>query len=542
METLKPDTKPILSVTEISLSLKACVEQVFSDIRVRGEVSGVKKAASGHIYFSLKDQDSVLSAVAWRGRDKTTQNAITEGLEIICTGKLSTYPGRSNYQMIVETAEPAGAGALLKLLNERHEKLQKEGLFDAARKKKIPYLPEVIGVVTSPTGAVIRDIMHRLTDRFGRQVILWPVLVQGDMAADQITAAIKGFNAIPPQGLDVPYACSRSYQLTETDLEIELLNSDEKGTNEILTENNERQFNIALLQTDKVFADKTGFIHLPRPDLLIVARGGGSLEDLWPFNEENVVRAAAASDIPLISAVGHETDTTLIDYASDLRAPTPTAAAELAVPVKFELASKISNIESRLNDGVFRYLSEKQLKIENLSKSIPNLGDLINLFIQKLDDRSERLQISIKNYIKNKENQFVNLKNLLKSYSFQAVLERGFSLVTDNGGKIIASARVAKDLPMMKISFFDGKVNVQPCDVKTPASSNVLSETQKSHDPTAAVQTESVENKNPIYDPSDKSAANTCQPCLKQTSGKSKSRQKKTKLPDPNQRGLFDDL
>lgn len=542
METLKPDTKPILSVTEISLSLKACVEQVFSDIRVRGEVSGVKKAASGHIYFSLKDQDSVLSAVAWRGRDKTTQNAITEGLEIICTGKLSTYPGRSNYQMIVETAEPAGAGALLKLLNERREKLQKEGLFDVARKKKIPYLPEVIGVVTSPTGAVIRDIMHRLTDRFGRQVILWPVLVQGDMAADQITAAIKGFNAIPPQGLDVPYMRSCSYQLTESDLKIELLNSDEKGTNEILTENNEKQFNISPLQTDKVFADKTGFIHLPRPDLLIVARGGGSLEDLWPFNEENVVRAAAASEIPLISAVGHETDTTLIDYASDLRAPTPTAAAELAVPVKFELASKISNIESRLNDGVFRYLSEKQLKIENLSKSIPNLGDLINLFIQKLDDRSERLQISIKNYIKNKENQFVNLKNLLKSYSFQAVLERGFSLVTDNGGKIIASARVAKDLPMMKISFFDGKVTVQPCDVKTPASSNVLSETQKSHDPSATVQTELIENKNPIYDPSDKSAANTCQPCLKQTSEKSKPRQKKTKLPDPNQRGLFDDL
>ncbi|MBQ9738201.1 MAG: exodeoxyribonuclease VII large subunit [Alphaproteobacteria bacterium] len=285
--------KPILSVTEISLSLKACVEQVFSDIRVRGEVSGVKKAASGHIYFSLKDNDSVLSAVAWRGRDKITQAAIEEGLEIVCTGKLSTYPGRSNYQMIVESAEPAGIGALLKLLNERKEKLAKEGLFDESRKKPLPYLPDVIGVITSPTGAVIRDIMHRLKDRFGRHVILWPVLVQGTEAAEQIANAIKGFNAIPKEGMQ-----------TETDL-------------------------------------------IPRPDILIVARGGGSLEDLWAFNEEVVVRAAADSDIPLISAVGHETDTTLIDYASDRRAPTPTAAAEIAVPVKFELISRLNNLNTR---------------------------------------------------------------------------------------------------------------------------------------------------------------------------------------------------
>lgn len=400
--------KPILSVTEISLSLKACVEQVFSDIRVRGEVSGVKKAASGHIYFSLKDNDSVLSAVAWRGRDKITQATIEEGLEIVCTGKLSTYPGRSNYQMIVESAEPAGIGALLKLLNERKEKLAKEGLFDESRKKSLPYLPDVIGVITSPTGAVIRDIMHRLRDRFGRHVILWPVLVQGTEAAEQIANAIKGFNAIPQGGLQ-----------TETDL-------------------------------------------IPRPDVLIVARGGGSLEDLWAFNEEIVVRAAADSDIPLISAVGHETDTTLIDYASDRRAPTPTAAAEMAVPVKFELVSRLDNLNARQNEGVFKYLTDKQTKISLLSRAIPNLSDVINGHIQRLDDKSNRLKISMEYLIKNKQNQFVNLKNLLKSYSYQAVLERGFSLVQDNEGKIVSSIAVANLLPKMVIMFGDGQVSVVP--------------------------------------------------------------------------------
>lgn len=398
--------KPILSVTEISLSLKSCVEQVFSDIRVRGEVLGVKKAASGHIYFSLKDNDSVLSAVAWRGRDKTTQAAIEEGLEIVCTGKLSTYPGRSNYQMIVESAEPAGIGALLKLLNERKEKLAKEGLFDEARKKPLPYLPDVIGVVTSPTGAVIRDIMHRLKDRFGRHVILWPVLVQGTEAAGQVASAIKGFNAIPKEGLQT-----------------------ENGV-------------------------------IPRPDVLIVARGGGSLEDLWAFNEEIVVRAAADSDIPLISAVGHETDTTLIDYASDRRAPTPTAAAEMAVPVKFELVSRLDNLMVRQNEGVFKYLSDKQIKISLIARTIPNLSDVINGHIQRLDDKSNRLKISLEYLLKSKENQFVNLKNLLKSYSYQAVLERGFSLVQSNDGKIVASAAVANSLSEMTILFKDGSVQV----------------------------------------------------------------------------------
>ncbi len=405
---MEQSEQPILSVTEISLSLKSCVEQIFGNIKVRGEVVGVKRAPSGHTYFSLKDSDSVLSAVCWRGRDKVTTSALEDGLEIICTGKLSTYPGRSNYQMIVEKAEPAGIGALLKLLNDRKIKLEKEGLFDPTRKKPIPLLPTTIGVVTSPSGAVIRDIMHRLNDRFPRHVLLWPVLVQGDGAAEQITAAINGFNAIPPEGIQTP----------------------------------------------------SGFI--PRPDLLIVARGGGSFEDLWCFNEENVVRAAAASTIPLISAVGHETDTTLIDYASDLRAPTPTGAAEKAVPVRAELMAGLQLAQSRLTDGLFRVLNDNTLRLESLSRGMPKLSDVINVFFERLDDRSERLKNSIQNYIKNIENHTISLSKLLKSYSYNAVLERGFSLLTDNDGHILSSAAVVQTLPTVKIAFTDGSVYANP--------------------------------------------------------------------------------
>lgn len=409
--------KPVLSVTEISLSLKACVEQVFSDIRVRGEVSSVKRAPSGHVYFSLKDTDSVLSAVCWRGRDKATLSALEEGLEIICTGKLSTYPGRSNYQMIVERAEPAGAGALLKLLNDRREKLEKEGLFDASTKKPIPFLPAVIGVISSPTGAVIRDIMHRLNDRFPRPVLLWPVLVQGEGAADQITAAINGFNAIPQEGLQTP----------------------------------------------------NGII--ARPEVLIVARGGGSLEDLWCFNEENVVRAAAASAIPLISAVGHETDTTLIDFASDKRAPTPTAAAEYAVPVRLELMTRLNAQKMRLDEGTLRYLSDKQTQMIHLGRALPNLSDLVNTFIQRLDDRSERLQISINTYIKDKQNQFTNLKNLLKSYSYKGVLQRGFAVVSGIDKTILTSAATAQTHSLLTVTFADGSFVATPT-TPFPSSEN----------------------------------------------------------------------
>ena len=263
-----------LSVSELSRALKRTVEDAYSYVRVRGEISGFKKAGSGHLYMTLKDTDAVIDAVCWRGSASRLMTKPEDGLEVIATGRLTTYPGRSKYQIVIEQMEMAGEGALLKLLEERRKKLADEGLFDESRKQPIPFLPEVIGVVTSPTGAVIRDILHRLSDRFPRHVLLWPVLVQGEGAAAQVAAAIEGFNRIAPGG------------------------------------------------------------QVPRPDLLIVARGGGSLEDLWGFNEEIVVRAAAASEIPLISAVGHETDTTLIDFASDRRAPTPTAAAEMAVPVQ----------------------------------------------------------------------------------------------------------------------------------------------------------------------------------------------------------------
>lgn len=400
------EQKPILSVTEISLSLKSCVEQVFNDIRVRGEVVGVKKAPSGHTYFSLKDSDSVLSAVCWRGRDKTTLASLEDGLEIICTGKLSTYPGRSNYQMIVEKAEPAGIGALLKLLAERKEKLEKEGLFDVSKKKKIPYLPNTIGVVTSPSGAVIRDIMHRLNDRFPRQVYLWPVLVQGEGAAEQIAHAINGFNNIPNEGLTV--------------------------------------------------SNK----HINRPDVLIVARGGGSFEDLWCFNEEIVVRATANSSIPIISAVGHETDTTLIDFASDLRAPTPTGAAEKAVPVRTELLSILSQLHSRNVEALYRLLNEKKLKLDALSRSIPKLNDFINLFFEKLDDKTERLLNSIKTYYSQTENKLEFLSKLLKSYSYTSILERGFSLVIDKNGNVISTGKQAEEKENFFIKFIDKKVSV----------------------------------------------------------------------------------
>ena len=406
---MQSETKQILSVTEISLSLKSCVEQVFNNICVKGEVVGVKKAPSGHIYFSLKDNESVLSAVCWRGRDKTTLSALEDGLEIICYGKLSTYPGRSNYQMIVDRAEPAGIGALLKLLAERKEKLEKEGLFDPSRKKKIPYLPDVIGVVTSPSGAVIRDIMHRLNERFPRQVYLWPVLVLGEGASDQITAAIKGFNAIPPQGIE--------------------LASGKK---------------------------------IKRPDVLIVARGGGSFEDLWCFNEENVVRATADSEIPIISAVGHETDTTLIDFASDLRAPTPTGAAEKAVPVREELITVLSQTNTRNIEALYRFLNEKQLKLENLSHAMPKLNEVVNRFLEKLDDQTERLTNSIKIYYTTMENKLSFLSKLLTSYSYTEILKRGFSLVTTLDGQIISSGEKAEAENSFYVEFSDKKIIASP--------------------------------------------------------------------------------
>ncbi|MBK5919886.1 exodeoxyribonuclease VII large subunit [Rhodothalassium salexigens] len=325
------DNVQTLTVSELSASLKRTVEGEFGHVRVRGELSGVKRAASGHVYMALKDDRAVLDGVCWRGIAGRLRFKPEDGLEVIATGKLSTYPGRSKYQIIIDEMEPAGAGALMALLEERKKALAAEGLFAAERKRPLPYLPEVIGVITSPTGAVIRDILHRLQDRFPRRVLIWPVQVQGEAAAGQVAAAIHGFNAL----------------------------------------------------------DGTGAV--PRPDLLIVARGGGSIEDLWGFNEEIVVRAAADSAIPLISAVGHETDTTLIDYAADRRAPTPTAAAEMAVPVKAELDAALADRAARLVQARRRDLDRRAERLAHLGRALPRPRDLLGSARQRLDEAAGRL-------------------------------------------------------------------------------------------------------------------------------------------------------
>lgn len=328
-----PRNVPEMTVSELSNALKRTVEDSFPLVRVRGEISQPKVAGSGHCYLRLKDDQAVIDGIIWRGSMMKLSLRPEEGLEVIATGRLTTYPGRSSYQIVIESMELAGEGALLKMLEDRRRRLAAEGLFDPARKKPIPFLPRVIGVVTSPTGAVIRDILHRIADRFPRHVLLWPVAVQGEAAAEQVANAIHGFNAMP--------------------------------------------------------ADGSGPV--PRPDLLIVARGGGSLEDLMAFNEEIVVRAAAASVIPLISAVGHETDTTLIDHAADLRAPTPTGAAEKAVPVRLELAAQIRQGGSRLDGAATRLLDERRMRLEACARGLPDLPRLVEDCAQRLDDRTERL-------------------------------------------------------------------------------------------------------------------------------------------------------
>ena len=321
------------TVTELAFSLKRTVEEAYGLLRVRGELSGYKRAASGHLYFTLKDEKACIDAVAWRGSVPKLAFEPADGLEVICTGRLTTYPGRSKYQLVVERIEPAGLGALMALLEERRKALAAEGLFDVARKRSLPFLPEVVGVVTSPTGAVIRDILHRLGDRFPRRVLVWPVLVQGEGAAAQIAAAIDGFSALPQGG------------------------------------------------------------SVPRPDVVIVARGGGSIEDLWAFNEEIVVRAAAACAIPLIAAVGHETDTTLIDHVADRRAPTPTAAAEMAVPVRRDLLLQTGDLDSRLGHAITCRLDQLGQRVEGLARGLPRPETLLGLAAQRLDDLGERLRL-----------------------------------------------------------------------------------------------------------------------------------------------------
>lgn len=323
---------PELSVSELAQAVKRTVERDFDNVRVRGELGRVLIAKSGHLYVDLKDENASIATVMWKSNVQQLAFKPEEGLEVVVEGRLSTYPGRSQYQLIAERMSPAGIGALLAQLEKLKAKLAAEGLFAPQRKKPIPYLPCTIGVVTSPTGAVIRDILHRLGERFPRRVILWPVLVQGPEAAGQVARAIQGFNAL--QGAD-------------------------------------------------------------RPDVLIVARGGGSIEDLWAFNEEIVVRAAAASEIPLISAVGHETDTTLIDFASDLRAPTPTGAAEKAVPVRAELIERTTSLEGRLKNGLLRGLERRRTELRAAAAKLPRLETLFQIPQQRFDRAAERLNAAL---------------------------------------------------------------------------------------------------------------------------------------------------
>src|SRR5246500_5062590 len=328
---------PEFTVSELSSALKRTVEDAYGHVRVRGEISGFRGPhSSGHCYFALKDESAKIEAVIWKGTYYRMRFKPQEGLEVIATGKLTTYPNSSKYQIVIEALEPAGIGALMALMEERKRKLAAEGLFDERRKQLLPWLPEVIGVVTSPTGAVIRDILPRLAARFPRRVLVWPVKVQGDGSAEQVAAAIRGFNALPEGG------------------------------------------------------------RIPRPDVLIVARGGGSLEDLWSFNEEIVIRAAADSMIPLISAVGHETDITLIDFAADKRAPTPTAAAEMAVPVRAELLIEVTALARRTMVCWQRGQEGPRNELRAAVRALPAASDVLAIPRQRLDAAAGSLPRGLK--------------------------------------------------------------------------------------------------------------------------------------------------
>ncbi|MDQ0346922.1 exodeoxyribonuclease VII large subunit [Ancylobacter vacuolatus] len=328
---------PDWTVSELSGALKRTVEDSFGHVRVRGEISGYRGPhSSGHAYFSLKDQNARLDAVVWKGNFGRLRLKPEEGLEVVAIGRITTFPGKSSYQIVIEQLEFAGAGAIMAMLEERKNRLAAEGLFAPERKRRPPFLPRVIGVVTSPTGAVIRDILHRLNDRFPRHVLVWPVRVQGDTSGAEVSAAIRGFNALPPGG------------------------------------------------------------PIPRPDVIIVARGGGSLEDLLGFSEESVVRAAADSAIPLISAVGHETDVTLIDFAADLRAPTPTAAAEMAVPVRADLVAEVAQLHARLRASFARGLDRRRSDLRGLARLLPSADAVLAVPRQRLDIAGQRLPRALK--------------------------------------------------------------------------------------------------------------------------------------------------
>lgn len=439
METIsKTSSVPEYTVTQISTKLKNIVEDEFSYVRIRGEVSGFKLAPSGHAYFSLKDNNSILAAVCWRGNFNNLKVKPEEGIELICVGTITTYPGQSKYQLVVDKVEHAGVGALMAMLEKRKAQFAKEGLFSQEHKKPIPFLPQKIGIITSPTGAVIKDMLHRIEDRFPTHVLLWPVLVQGEKAAQQVSEAIKGMNELED-----------------------------------------------------------------KPDVIIVARGGGSVEDLWPFNEEIVVRAAYDSKIPLISAIGHETDFTLLDFVADLRAPTPTAAAEKAVPVLTNIAANLRNTQNRIEYTLSKYFEYRHNKLLMLKKSLPNYQTILINFIQKVDDLSIRFLSSGDRWFENRYNFLNNLKirlrhpvdliklaeskllqtsnrldrsgdnfyqhnqqklklaaSLLESYSYKKTLSRGFSILVNKEQNTITSISQASSGDKLIAKLHDGTINV----------------------------------------------------------------------------------
>ncbi|WAT17135.1 exodeoxyribonuclease VII large subunit [Aurantiacibacter sp. MUD11] len=445
------DNSAPLSITEISQALKRTVEDRFGFVRVRGELSGVKRAASGHVYLALKDEKAVLDGVMWKGTAARLPFRPEDGLEVVASGKLTTYPGRSKYQIVIERMEIAGEGALLALLEKTKARLEAEGLFAPERKRALPFAPRVIGVVTSPTGAVIRDILHRLEDRFPSHVVVWPVLVQGEGAAKQVAEAVRGFGALP-----------------------------EGGT-------------------------------VPRPDLLIVARGGGSIEDLWSFNEEIVVRAVAESPIPVISAVGHETDTTLCDYAADRRAPTPTAAAEIAVPVLRDLVATLDDYALRQRKVVMRPVELGRERLAARADRLPAPEQLLQPQAQKLDDLGERLRRGlvdraargrekladlrlspailrsnlrdakqrlaaarlapalVERPIAEGRERLAALARLAEQLHPEKPLSRGYAMVLDGAGKAVTSAAAAAREPVLGIKFADGTVQAVPGDTPRKA-------------------------------------------------------------------------
>jgi exodeoxyribonuclease VII large subunit len=427
------------SVSDLSFALKRTLEDTFGYVRVRAELGRVSRPASGHVYLDLKDEKAVLNGIIWKGVAGRLKIQPEQGLEVIVTGKITTYPGQSRYQIIIESMEAAGVGALMALFEERKKKLAAEGLFDEDRKKTIPYLPGTIGVVTSPSGAVIRDILHRLADRFPRHVVVWPVRVQGETSAREVAAGINGFNAMSREN---------------------------------------------------------------RPDLIIVARGGGSLEDLWGFNEEIVARAAADSQIPLISAVGHETDWTLIDYVADERAPTPTAAAERAVPVRRDLQAMVADLGARSPRALQRLMAERKTRVQSAARALPKPDDILSLARQRFDAACGRLSQGLKTNLQVHRNGFeaiagrlslaplgqhmirqretvdrhsrqmnramhrliadrrqalTTADKLLTTLSHKSILARGFTVIRDTSGKVIATVSAATPGKNVNLEFADGK-------------------------------------------------------------------------------------